>query len=75
LVVLLAAISASRSEIAPSAPLLALSCSALKLPPRPVSLLSATVVTTSALDTSLTLTAMACVSLPPAPSATCTVTS
>ena len=72
--VLLAAMMASRSDTALSAPLLALSCSMLKLLPKPLSLASDVVVTTSTFDTSSTVTAMACVSVA-LPSLTCTVTS
>ena len=58
--VLFEAIKASRSDTAPSVPMRALSCSMVKLPPRPVSLVSATVPTTSCDDTSVTRTVMAC---------------
>ena len=71
--VLLAAIMASRNDTLPSAPLLALSCSAVKLLPKPVSFVSAVVVTTSVLDTSSTVMVKACVSVRK-PSLTCTVT-
>ena len=49
--VLFAAMMASRSDTLPSAPLLALSCVMLKPVPRPVSLLSAVVSTTSVAST------------------------
>ena len=74
LAVLFAAMMASRSDTSLSTPLLALSCSVLKLLPRPVSLVSAVVVTTSRFDTSVTVMLKAWVSVS-RPSLTCTVTS
>ncbi len=58
--VLLAAMMASRSDTLLSVPLLALSCSTLNPVPRPVSLVSAVVSTTSVVGMSSTVMAMSC---------------